>query len=303
MAKAAGTKFDLYKTITDAIVEALEKGAANFEMPWHQNFESPVNASTGKFYRGLNVVALWAAAYVKNYSTPYWATFKQWQELGANVKKGEKSTLGMYFSTIDKVVTDASGNHEVDSYFLVKPFFLFNADQVEGWEKPAAPLLNEAKTLAHVDAFVKQTLADIRSIDDRAYYSPLLDFINMPAKKLFKKTKTSTATEAYYATMLHELVHWTGAKKRLDRLPLMARQGGEEYAFEELVAELGSAFLCAELGVSNEFRQDHANYIGHWIKVLKNDKRAIFKAAKLGQQATNYLKEFQTAVSDNSLAA
>lgn len=287
-------KFDVYETVTTAIIEAIENGAERWEMPWNRLTSIPTNARTGATYNGINVVSLWAASMKNGYSSPFWATFKQWKELGASVKKGEKSSVIIFYKTFeDEEENPATGETEKVTRFMARASRVFNVAQVEGWEEPR-PYAEGADAIAAADAFVRATGADIRHGGGRAYYQRIEDYIQMPEKADFRDTTTSTATEGYYSTLLHELTHWTGAPHRLAR-EKGKRFGDEAYAFEELIAELGAAFLCAEVGITNQPREDHAAYIASWLKALKDDKRAIFKAARQAQAAADYLKELQPA--------
>jgi antirestriction protein ArdC len=222
----------------------------------------------------------------KHYSTGTWATYNQWHELGAQVRKDEKSTHIAFWKPLSK--TDDKG--EESSFWMAKAYYVFNADQVEGYEIPGNTLpviASPAETLEHVEAFVAGLGAYIRHGLPRAYYNTALDYVNMPQRDVFTGSPTSTPTEAYYSTLFHELTHWTGHKSRLDR---MEKSGQHEYAFEELVAELGAAFMCADLNVSNSPRPDHAAYIASWLKALKNDSKFIFTAASKAQKAADYLQ-------------
>jgi antirestriction protein ArdC len=170
---------------------------------------------------------------------------------------------------------------------------VFNADQIEGWRAPEERRLGLVGAIETAEQFVANTKAEIRHGGDRAFYRQKDDFIQVPDMDLFTGTPTSSPTESYYAVLLHELTHWTGHKRRLDR-DLTGRFGDESYAMEELVAELGAAFLCADLGISNGPRDDHAAYVANWLKVLKNDKKAIFTAASKAGQAADYLSRLET---------
>lgn len=174
---------------------------------------------------------------------------------------------------------------------IARTSIVFNVEQVEGWqdELPLAPL-GSAEELPHVETFVQATRAEIRHGGTVACFDRRMDRVRLPERAWFFATPTSTATEAYYSTLLQELIHWTGAEKRLNRR-FGERFGDDAYAAEELVAELGAAFLCAELGVSNAPRQDHAAYISTWLSILREDARAIFTAANAASAATQYLHE------------
>jgi antirestriction protein ArdC len=171
---------------------------------------------------------------------------------------------------------------------------VFNLEQVDGWQPPRPATPDPKRVLVEVERFVMATFADIRIGGDRAYYRPGTDHIQMPDRDRFTGTETIDATESYYATLLHELTHWTGHAARLDR-DLSGRFGREGYAMEELVAELGAAFLCSDLGITNRPRPDHAAYIAHWLAVLKKDTRAIFTAASKANEARRFLTGLQGA--------
>jgi antirestriction protein ArdC len=284
---------DLYQRVTDQIIKAIESGAADWKMPWHQagNF-MPANASTQKPYRGVNVLSLWAAADANGYPTGLWATYKQWQELGAQVRKGEKATLVVFWKfssteTEDDTTADSEEREEHSHRaVLARGYSVFNAAQVDGYQAPAVPTIPEAERIQSAESFFAALNADIRHGGGRAYYSPSTDHIQMPCFEIFKDSI------AYYSVLAHEATHWTGAAKRLNR-DLSGRFGNESYAAEELVAEIGAAFLCADLGLVNEPRPDHAAYVASWLKVLKGDKRAIFAAASKAQAAADWMHSLQ----------
>jgi antirestriction protein ArdC len=283
---------DVHQTITRRIIEAIEAGAGEFVMPWHHagpDLGRPTNAETGKRYQGTNVVALWAEGMLKKFSSGHWATYRQWQGVGAQVRRGERSAVVVFYKKLD--AADDEGSETPSLRMVARASRVFNADQVDGWSVSAQPDLQfPAEELPTVEAFVAATKAKIRSGGNMACYRLQHDWIDLPARSRFVGTPTSTPTESYYATLLHELVHWTGAKHRLDRT-FGAKFGDAAYAAEELVAELGAAFLCADLKVSNEPRPDHAAYVNVWLQILEADPRAIFTAARLADQASKYLFE------------
>jgi antirestriction protein ArdC len=287
-------RHDVYEAITDRVIAAIEAGAGEWQMPWHRSGVSrPVNAHTKKPYRGVNVVALWASAEAYRYSSGFWATYKQWRELEARVRKGERASLIVFWKELEREVEDEeTGEREHKKTLFARASWVFNADQVDGWTPPAAPARNLVQALDHAEAFTAATGADVRHGGDRAYYRRSTDHVQMPVRERFTGSDTSTPTEAFYATLLHELTHWTGHESRLDR-DLSGRFGNEAYAMEELVAELGAAFLCADLAIANTPRPDHAAYIANWLEVLKRDKRAIFTAARKASQAADYLASLQ----------
>lgn len=283
---------DIHQEITDRIVAAIERGAERFEMPWHRGGISqgrPANALSRRGYRGINVLALWVAAESKGYTSGYWATYGQWQNLGAGVKKGQKATRIVFYRQIvrDRREGEQSDDETV-TYFAVRFFSVFNADQVNGWRPPEQVSKGHVEALAQAEGFIRNTGAVIRHGGARAYYHPARDDIVMPDRSRFVDTPAGSATEGYYATLFHELTHWTGDRKRVNR-SLSGRFGDKAYAMEELVAELGGAFLCADLGVSNTPRADHASYVAGWLEVLKKDRKAVFTAANRAHEAAEYL--------------
>lgn len=290
---------DVYTQVTDTIISAIEAGAGQWDMPWHRHgvtHTRPMNALTGKRYRGVNVLALWAAAEARGFTTGLWGTYRQWQEKGAQVRKGEKSSLVVFFKELAVDETNPeTGETERGRRLIAKASYVFNATQVDGFAlpEPAAPA-NPAEVLSQVEAYVAATGARVAFGGEGAFYRPLTDTIHMPDRTRFVGSATSSATECLYSTLLHELTHWTGIKTRCDR-EFGKRFGDDAYAMEELVAELGAAFLCADLGIANTPRPDHAAYISHWLTVLKADKKAIFTAASKAAQAVDYLDGLQPA--------
>ncbi|TQF40079.1 hypothetical protein UNPF46_11480 [Bradyrhizobium sp. UNPF46] len=280
-------RFDIHQHLTDRIIAAIEAGAGQWQMPWHRGSggRAPVNISSGNAYRGVNVLALWVEAQVNGYGSHLWGTFRQWADKGASVRKGQKASYVVFYKEIE-VASDEGSEDERKSRLFARATPVFNADQVEGLEQAPVAAVNE---LPDVDGFIARTGAAIVHGGHRACFIPKLDEIHMPPRELFTGSVTSTATEAYYSTLLHELTHWTGPAHRCDR-DLSGRFGTEAYAMEELVAELGAAFLCAELGIAVEPRADHAQYLAHWLDVLKADKRAIFTAASKAGEAVAFLK-------------
>src|SRR5271167_524697 len=278
---------DVYQRVTNQIIEAIERGAGDWKMPWHQTAGEtfvPINAQSKKPYRGINILSLWAAAEKRGFSTNLWATYKQWQELGANVRKAAKATLVVFWKFSDLGIDEGSKDEEPASRrsVLARGYSVFNEDQVDGFTPPEMPAICEVQRVQTAENFFSALGADIRHGGDRACYSPETDYIQLPRFEVFQSAL------AYYSTLAHEATHWTGAVPRLNR-ELSTRFGGEAYAAEELIAELGAAFLCAELGLSNEPRPDHAAYVASWLRVLKNDKRAIFTAASKAQAAVDYM--------------
>jgi len=279
----------IYARITEEIVAAISVGAPSYEMPWHRsgpNLARPTNVASCQGYRGVNVLALWVAAERCGYPNGHWATYRQWATLNAQVRKGERGVPIIFYKEVESAEKDDDG--ERGRRLIARTSYVFNAAQVDGWEVPSSSRTNLVERIGHAELFVQSTGARVDENRGRACYLPSLDRIEMPAREEFVPTTTSTATEAYYATLFHELTHWTGHDRRLDR-KLANRFGDEAYAMEELVAELGAAFLCADQEISNAPRLDHAAYLGTWLKVLKNDDRAIFTAASKASAAADYL--------------
>jgi len=280
-------RFDIHQHLTDRIVAAIEAGAGQWQMPWHRGSGSrhPVNIASGNKYRGVNVLGLWVEAQVSGYGSHLWGTFRQWADKGASVRKGQKASYVVFYKEIE-VASDGGDEDERKSRLFARATPVFNADQVDGLEQ--TPVTAPVEELTDVEGFIARTEAKIIHCGNRACFTPELDEIHMPPREAFTGSATSTPTEAYYSTLLHELTHWTALPHRCDR-DLSGRFGTEAYAMEELVAELGAAFLCAELGIAVEPRVDHAQYLAHWLNVLKADKRAIFTAASKAGEATAFL--------------
>ncbi len=291
--------FDVHTQITNTIIAAIETGAGKWQMPWHRSGEGlnrPVNIDTAKAYRGINVVSLWAAAQARGFSTGTWGTYRQWRNQGCQVRKGEKSSLVVFYREFEaEDRNDETGEAERSTYLMARASWVFNADQVDGHEAAALPEPKDpVQIIEAAERFVAATGAVIRHGGASAFYRPSDDIIQMPRRERFLGTETSSATESYYATLLHELVHFSGAPNRCHR-ELGKRFGDDAYAMEELVAELGAAFLCADLRVTLTPRPDHAAYIDNWLKVLKADKKAIFTAASQAAKAADFLGSLQPA--------
>lgn len=296
LSKEKGTRRpNVYATITATIVQAIEAGAGAWHMPWHAP-EAPMyrprNVISGLPYKGVNILVLWAEAQTRGYATGLWATYRQWHELGAQVRKGERGTTVLYYKQLPLKAEDAETGETVTDYRLIaRAFTVFNGAQVDGWTPWKKEAVDLVETHRLIEDFIDATGADIRSAGAKAYYDRLGDCIFIPDRIRFRGSPTSSATEGYYATVFHELVHWTGHHLRLSR-DLSGRYRSESYAMEELVAELGAAYLCMEYGVANVPRPDHAAYIASWLKVLKGDTRAIFAASTAAYQAVEFLMSY-----------
>lgn len=285
-------RLDVYGAVTEKIVAAIEAGAGAYGMPWHRLSPAlgrPANAQSGARYQGINVVALWAAAVTEGYGSGWWATYRQWEELGGQVRRGEHGTVAVFYKRATTEIEEGDGD-EARPRFVARAFRLFNQDQVDGWTPSDALSLPVVPPIDAVEAFVGATGAVVRPGGDLACYVPAQDLIQMPGQNQFTGADPHARATAYYATLLHELTHWTGAPHRLTR-QFGTRFGDDAYAMEELVAELGAAFLCADLGISNEPRPDHAAYLASWLRVLKADRRAVFTAAKRAKEAAGFLAQ------------
>ena len=289
-----GDRQDVYERVTATIVEQLEKGVRPWCKPWAGgHVAGPIHRplrSCGTPYRGINVLMLWVMAEVQGYTAPIWMTYKQAQALGGQVSKGEKSALVTYSGTVEKEGEGGDDGSEGGGQTIRfrRGYSVFNVEQIDGLPAhyyathDSAP--NPDAPIAEAEAFFAAIGADIRHGGLRAFFSPGLDHIQMPPFEAFD------GAASYYETVAHEAVHWTSHESRLDR-EMPGETPKERYANEELVAEIGAAFLAAELGLAIEPREDHAAYIANWLQALKNDKRLIFKAAAEAQKAADYLIE------------
>ncbi len=295
--KNAGPKRDVYAEITNQIIAAIEAGEGEPVMPWARPdfaIHMPRNVASGNVYNGVNVIGLWATAMVREYSEGLWGTYRQWKAKGAQVKKGEKGALAIFYKQLEakEEATNNSGDGESDDNqrrFFARASTVFNVAQVEGYEAESDERKqSEIEPCEAAEAAIAATGAEIVVGGTRAFYSRSTDKITMPDRELFTGTQTMNATESWFAVLLHELTHWSGAAHRLDR-KFGEKFGDDAYAMEELVAEIGAAFLCSTLGVSIEPRADHAAYIGHWLRIMKGDSKAIFTASSQASKAANFI--------------
>jgi len=289
---------DLYSRVTAQIIEDLRKGVRPWTRPWSAEhlagrISRPLRHNLQP-YNGINVILLWSQAVARGYSAPIWMTFRQALELGGCVRKGEHGATVVYANRLTRTETSDQGEDLEHQIAFLKAYTVFNVDQVEGLPQTfyatAEPTLEPAERIAHADGFFAATGAQIRHGGDSAYYAMGPDLVQVPPFESF------VDPQAYYATLAHECTHWTRHPSRLDRDLGRKRWGDEGYAREELVAELGAAFLCADLGLGLTPREDHAAYIDSWLKVLGDDKRFIFTAASHAQRAVDYLHGRQAQV-------
>jgi antirestriction protein ArdC len=295
---ASQDRGDIYTRITADIIAAIEAGTGEFRMPWHHDGTStarPVNVASNKPYRGINTLALWAAATHANHGSGIWGTYQQWNAKGAQVRRGERGTTVVFWK-IDahnnQNGRDEENDQEVDRHrVFARAYTVFNSAQVDGYTSPELPVLANDERVEQADRFCSHLEIEVRHGGDRAFYSPASDVVHMPE---FQRFKDGTS---YYAVLLHECGHASGAKHRLDR-DLSGRFGSESYAMEECVVELLSALICADLSLTVTPRPDHAAYIASWLKVLRDDPRAIFTASSKAQQAADWMHAQQPGVAE-----
>jgi len=285
------TSVDLYAEVTQQIITALEAGTPPWVCPWNRGHGSllPANLTSRRHYRGVNVLLLNLRQMACGYPTNRWLTFQQAHAVGAHVRRGESGTRIVFFKLLErdeseharfKAANDEPARRVIP---LLRSFTVFNAAQVEGlpasltWPDAPEPTWNPCEA---AEALLKRSGANIRHGGERAFYSPAQDLIQLPPQQAF------TDAPGYYGTALHELTHWSGHPSRCDRA-LTGRQHIEAYAFEELVAEMGSAFLSSHCGLPGQLH--HASYIQSWLQALRNDKRLVFSAASLAQKAVDFL--------------
>lgn len=294
---------DIYQNVTNKIVAALDQGIIPWIKPWSPARGStyhpfPINAITGRPYRGVNIHLLWAEAQLQRFSQDRWLTFNQARSAGGHIRKGEHSTLAVLYKTLvreakdehGKPILDEAGNPEMTQVAWLKANFLFNIEQTEGLEglyeteAEDSPPTDEFDPNLYAEQLLQRSGARIvHRPTDQAFYNPSQDLIQLPERKQFD------SESGYYATALHELTHWTGHASRLKRHHTFAPSpcGVDAYAFEELVAEMGAAFLCARAGIQGELR--HEGYINSWLKALKSDKKFLFLAGGFAREASEYL--------------
>ena len=275
-------KADAYTVVTDRIIAALDEGIVPWQKPWDGTRGLPRSLQTGKPYQGLNVFMLELARMSNGYSSPWFVTFKQAKERGGSVKKGEKGWPVIFWRFIEK----ERGNPDAGHIPFLRYYTVFNADQCEGFEVPEISGGNDFSPIDRAEEIVKgmPNAPIIKHGGDRAVYSPALDVIGMPDAKDFVNA------EGYYATLFHEMIHSTGHESRLNRDSISDCQpfGSETYSKEELVAEMGAAFLVSESGIEVNY-SNSASYIASWLRQLKNDKKLIVSAASQAQKGADFI--------------
>ncbi|WP_018240617.1 ArdC family protein [Ensifer sp. BR816] len=305
--KQESQRADIYSRITDRIVEDLACGVKPWMKPWHEsNMQGRITRPlrhNGQPYSGMNVLLLWSEGIARGFASPMWMTFKQALELGAAVRKGETGSIVVFASRFTKTETDGNGS-EVDREIpFLKAYTVFNVEQIEGlpehyhhWQTPVS---DSVARIEIADRFFRNTGAMIRHGGNQAFFAPAADLIQMPVFETFKDAAS------YYATLSHEACHWTAPAHRIGRDLSRYAKDKTERAREELIAELGSCFLCADLGIAPELepRPDHASYLASWLRVLADDKRAIFQAAAHAQRAVSFLHGLQPGQAEETAAA
>ena len=300
-------RVDIYAKITDRIVADLEQGVRPWVKPWSAgNLVGRVTRPmryNGTPYQGINVLLLWSEAVARGFASPFWMTFKQSVELGGHVRKGETGSTVVYASQFTKTETDERGDEVERGVPFLKAYSVFNVDQIDDlpghYYGAAVPVIEPLARIAHADAFFDATGARLVYGGSQAYYAPGSDHIQLPAFESFRDA------ESFVAIRAHETVHWTAPAHRANRDLSRYHKDRSERSCEELVAELGSVLLCADLGIVPELepRPDHASYLSNWLSVLSNDKRFIFSAAAHAQRAVIYLHDLQPQASTVAEAA
>lgn len=290
----------IHQEVTNTIIALLEKGTPPWRRTWKttagngSSSSVPRNAITRRPYQGVNRIILWAAALAGSYPSHDWATYRQIQAAGGQVRKGERGTRVVLYRPVEasdrkqpgETLEEDHNNKGERTMWIMRAFTVFNVAQCDGLAQAPVPAAPPRDAIPGAEQFVRHVGARVLHGGDGAFYDPRSDTIHLPSSDSF------TSAEAYYATALHEHVHWTGHAERLNRFDKWAPFGSEAYACEELVAELGAAFLCADLDVRGEL-EHHASYLGHWLTVLKRDAKALFGAAADANRAAEYLRGLQ----------
>ena len=298
---------DIYATITDKIVAAIEQNPGEPVLAWHRGGFKPTiprNAATGNDYRGVNILSLWVTALERGYESGVFATYKQWSALGAQVREGETAAPIVFYRELERIKDGGgtSGEDATETVRMARGYWVFAAEQVDGYESETTLPPNPIDRIAAADDYVAATGARVIVGGSRACYRPATDTIHMPDEARFFDTKERTREVAFAAVRFHELIHWTSADCRLKR-ELGQRFGDDRYSAEETIAETGAAFLCARVGIAAEPHPDHARYLHHWLRVMKSDSRAIFAAAAKAQEAVAYLDGLQNGAEQPRRAA
>jgi antirestriction protein ArdC len=283
---------DIYSRVTEAIIAAIEAGAGQWRMPWHHrgsDVARPANVISSKPYRGINILSLWASAYVHGFESGTWGTYRQWQQMGAQVRKGAKSSIAVLWKEIRSSDDNSDERDDEDRpHLFARSFSLFNADQVEGYEPETShSILPECERHSAAEGFIAALGIETIYGASSAYYRIDEDRVHMPEFGAFHDA------HGFYATHVHECAHATGAAHRLNR-NFAEKWTRHVLAMEEATAELTASFILADLGLAHDPRPDHAAYIASWLQLLKDEPRAIFAAASQAQRAADWMHERQT---------
>ena len=286
-------RVNLYDQVTNTIINQLEQGTVPWKCPWKSpsggQWGIPTNPKTNRNYRGINIVLLWGATIEKQFDSCEWGSFKQWQEQKQSVRKGEKGTTIVYYDTFEK---EEAG--EVKKIPFLKASVVFNKCQLADYKAVTpddVPVVTDREESPELDTFIRNTGVIIQT-GPEACFIPSKDVICMPPKNSFISDELGTANEHYQSTLLHELTHWTGPEKRLNR-EFGKKFGDRKYAIEELTAEFGASFLCAEFGIATSDIANKAAYIDHWLQVLRENSRYVLTAASAASNAVDYLHDLQ----------
>lgn len=293
--KTTPARRDIHQEVTDRIIRQLESGTVPWHKPWNGGLDRmlgiPKNGTTHNKYRGINILLLWSSAMEQKFPSDEWASLKQWNDKNESIRKGEKGSMIVYYDTFEKEV-DGEKKHIP----FLKTSYVFNRSQLASFKEEITPeptvTSNPVETIDQLERFVTNTKAVIEHQGGHAFYQPSTDKIVLPPQETFIDTPNCNATEGYYSTLLHELTHWTGHSNRMDR-KFGKKFGDSGYATEELVAELGAAFLCTEFAIQTADKGNHASYIDHWLKVLKENKHCLITAASEASKACDFLQGLQ----------
>lgn len=288
------TQTEIREQITNQLIDAIKAGTIPWRRPWSSDSNAPglhTSMSTGSPYRGINQLILMASTTRQNFKSKWWGTFNQIKQKGASVSRGQKGTQIVLFKKIARERVDEAGDDVKDSFFVMKTFTVFNAEQTNGLERFrvgfAKPQNNAIERYENADKVIDATGADIRYGGNEAFYNPPGDFIQLPHRHQFE------TPEAAYETAFHELTHWSEHFNRLNW-----NRADEGYAMGELIAEMSACLMMAELGLPTSTNlQNHAAYLKHWLDGMSDDAKFIFKAASQASKAVDYLLSFSRTTS------
>jgi antirestriction protein ArdC len=309
------SKSNIYETITAKIIAAIESCPGEPVMPWQRGgFRPtlPVNATTHQPYRGINILSLWVSALERGYEAGEWATLRQWNTIGAQVRKGERASPIVFYREIEthpgtrsaaqNGAGDSAGSEgDTEVRRMARGYWVFAAEQVDGYTPTSALPQNPVERIAAAEAYFAATGARVIVGGSRACYRPSTDTIHMPDEARFTGHDARMRTDAWYRVLSHETAHWTSPPHRLDR-QLGKRFGDDQYAMEECIADTAACFVCARLGIAGEPHPDHARYIHHWLSVMTADAKAIFTAAAKAQEIVGYLDGLQAKAAQQRAA-